>query len=88
MQVTVVTHYALNDPECISDYCYIELLLNGEPIIAYGDAYHAKGREKVEGFIDCLSWMIRTPLYNTYDDELNVTFEDVSDYDTGDVYIL
>lgn len=47
-----VTHYANEDPECISDYYSIELFLNGEKIRHFGDWYHDRGDTKCEAFIE------------------------------------
>lgn len=52
-----VTHYPDTDPECGSDYYDVELIdrATGKQIVAYGDAYHDRGSEKMDGFLDALT---------------------------------
>lgn len=59
--IEVVTHYLKEDPECLSDYSDVEVFINGEYIISFGDYYHDKGREKADAFVEgwnfCLKHM-------------------------------
>lgn len=58
--VTVITHFDKDeDPDCSGDYREIEIKIEDEFttwIETYGDAYHDRGKEKVEGFIDGLKY--------------------------------
>lgn len=55
MNVKVITHYKEEDVYFKDDYCDIEILIDGKPVIYFGDHYHDKGREKSKGFIEaCL----------------------------------
>lgn len=57
MKLTVVTHYCKDDPNFDSDYSDIEILdTEGNQIAIYGDYYHDKGLEKIDGFIDGIRW--------------------------------
>lgn len=71
----VTAHYPNTDPDMISDYYDIEIqvtLPEGRKIKkAYGDAYHDKGHEKTEGFVDCL--------YLLYGDRFPVEWVDKAD---------
>ena len=51
IEITQVIHFAKDDPDCFGDHVDIELIKDGEVIQNYGDYYHDKGQEKVEGFI-------------------------------------
>ncbi len=76
MILTVRTHYPQNDPNCDSDYSSIEILdSTGRVLQAYGDYYHDKGVEKVEGFLDAL---------RVFDMLDTVTREDVADAESWD----
>ena len=71
MQITVRMHYSVEDPECGSDYYSIEILdAAGKVLQSYGDAYHDKGWEKAEGFLDAM---------RAFDLLDTVTREDVAD---------
>ena len=55
--ITVTTHYQKSDTECGSDYCdvHIDVTVKDKRYhMDYGDAYHDKGHEKAEGFVDAL----------------------------------
>ena len=54
MTLTIITHYAENDPEFTSDYHSIGIYIDGELVREYGDSYHDKGKEKVEGYLNAL----------------------------------
>lgn len=56
-KITVILLYATDDPDCFSDYYGVEILQDGKIIQEYGDNYHDKGYEKMEGFFDALSWI-------------------------------
>lgn len=52
------TYYSQDDPECYEDYYGIALFDEmGEKIVEYGDHYHDKGEEKMEGFLDGMRYM-------------------------------
>lgn len=59
MKLKQVTHYPKSDPDCDGDYYDIELLSEtGMVIVEYGDYYHEKGEEKMEGFIEGVEWVL------------------------------
>jgi|GEM_PF-6372807 len=55
--VEIVTHFLKDDPECICDYTSVDILINGKRVEDYGDAYHDRGDEKVDGFLDALKFL-------------------------------
>lgn len=58
LNVTVITHYPTDDPDCGGDYANIDIVdAKGKTIAAYGDYYHDKGQEKVQGFLDALRYL-------------------------------
>jgi hypothetical protein len=72
LEVTVVvtTHYLKEDEDCLSDYCSVDISIDGIKIAEYGDAYHDRGREKSQGFIAAIqtfhpSWGVQ---YNSVAD--------------------
>lgn len=73
-KVRIVTHYAEDDPKFMGDYCGIKLYFDDDrvPTVAYGDSYHDKGQEKIQGWIDCLKYLT--------DYRLVVERENVADY--------
>jgi len=57
-KLIVVTHFRDDDKECWGDYCSIDILdEKGNLIETYGDYYHDKGDEKVQGFIDAIEYI-------------------------------
>lgn len=72
LPLTIRTHYSTDDPECYGDYHSIDLVdsVSGRVIQSYGDYYHDKGSEKVEGFLDGLRFLGVS---------VKVTREDVAD---------
>ncbi len=59
MKVKVVTHYAEDDTDFGGDYYSVDILDAGGNVIArFGDYYHDKGDEKVEGFIQGVNWIL------------------------------
>lgn len=56
MNVTVITHYAQDDPDCDGDYRAVTILVENVQVAEYGDYYHDKGRERAAGFIDGLTY--------------------------------
>lgn len=59
MKITVITHYAEEDTDFYGDYYSIEIVdEKGETIYFKGDWYHDNGKEKVEGFIDGLKYIL------------------------------
>lgn len=57
LNIEIITHYAEDDEEFNSDYYSIDLMINGKLAATYGDYYHDKGKEKVEGFFDALNYL-------------------------------
>ena len=59
MKLKIITHYAEEDVSCCFDYYSIEILdENGKSICFYGDSYHDKGKEKIEGFIAGVEYIL------------------------------
>lgn len=56
-QIDIIEHFAVDDPDCIGDYCSVEIRINNESVIEYDDDYHDKGQEKAQGFIDALKYL-------------------------------
>ena len=54
MLIEVVTHYHQDDVRCSSDYIDMEIFVDGEFVKSWGDDYHDKGHEKVEGFLEAV----------------------------------
>lgn len=56
--VTITTHYQKSDKKCWGDYYSVDVLVRadgGREFAAhYGDYYHDKGHDKVEGFLDAI----------------------------------
>ena len=50
-KIDVIQHYLTDDKDCIGDYCSVEVRINDESIIEYGDY----GTEMAEGFLDALN---------------------------------
>ena len=72
MKLKQVTHFHVDDPDCGGDYIDVELLdEQGNVIAEYGDYYHDKGDEKIEGFIDGVEWATG--------EKVNLEMKDVSD---------
>lgn len=59
IQIKIITHYLVDDPEFEGDYTQIEIFMNmglGHKLVkTYGDYYHDKGDEKAAGFMDGIS---------------------------------
>ena len=51
MDIKVVTHYPVSDPECHGDYWDIEMFIEGDLFLEFGDDYHNKGQAQVEGVL-------------------------------------
>ena len=43
-----------NDEDCMFDYTSIDVKIDGEEVVNYGDSYHDNGEDKVAGFLDAL----------------------------------
>ena len=56
-KLTIISRFDKNDENCSGDYCEVKLLIDEKLAITYGDYYHDKGSEKIEGFIDGLKWV-------------------------------
>lgn len=58
-EVKIITHYYY-DPEfegedqCNGDYAEVSIQVDGEEVRRYGDAYHERGEERAQGFIDAM----------------------------------
>lgn len=57
IKVEIVAHYVKNDEGMEGDYAAISVAVNGVKAAEYGDDYHDKGAEKVEGFVDALNFV-------------------------------
>jgi len=53
-KIDVIQHYLIDDKDCIGDYCSVEIRINDEIIIEYGDYYFDRGKERADGFLDAL----------------------------------
>ena len=57
MKILEITHYPKSDKKCWGDYWDVELQdEKGNTIAEFGDAYHDKGLDKAQGFIEGVSW--------------------------------
>lgn len=54
VKVEIVKHYAIEDIDCVGDFVYLEIFINGNFVRKYGDNYHDEGQAKSEGFCDAL----------------------------------
>ena len=74
--VRVHTRYPTDDPECMTDYCEVQIFLNEDdtPTRVYGDDYHDSGREKAAGFLDALR--------DVFGSDLEVESTKVADYES------
>ena len=77
MKIKKIIHYSEDDPEFSSDYTSIDLYINDKLVYTYGDYYHDKGQEKIEGFIDCIDYMVKEKLIKSYSLEI----ERLADYE-------
>lgn len=70
--IKVITHFPTDDPECDGDYYDVEVFDQcGTRIVAYGDGYHDRGEEKVDGLIAGLRY--------ESDEEIKVVRVDIAD---------
>lgn len=53
-KVKVVMHFPKWDTKYYGDYSSIDVYIDGQCVTTYGDYYHDKGLDKVEGFIEGL----------------------------------
>lgn len=51
-KIDVIWHYHKDDKKFLGDYWNIEVFIGQNKILEYGDDYHDKGQDKVNGFID------------------------------------
>ena len=58
--IEIIIHYCKDDPEYCGDYSSMELLIDGDIIAEYADAYHDHSQDKISGWIDCLQWVYGT----------------------------
>ena len=60
--ITVTTHYPKSDPKFQGDYYEVDVAVraaDGREFAAqYGDYYHDKGHDKVEGFVDAVQTIL------------------------------
>lgn len=69
----IVTHYFETDPRFLGDYTSVEVHLDGVKVVEYGDAYHDKGQDKAQGFVDAVKALVG-------EEHLNIQHERVADY--------
>ncbi len=72
-KIKVLTHYFEDDPTFIGDYTSVEVFLDDLKVVEYGDAYHDRGAQKADGFVDAVSH-----IYGA--DNCQVIREQVADY--------
>ncbi len=59
MKLKIVTHFTTDDPEFCADYYDIELFDESDELVTeFGDYYHDRGDDKVEGFIEGAEWAL------------------------------
>ena len=73
VRIKVVTHFPSEDLNFTSDYVRIEVFVEGFKAVEYGDSYHDKGQEKVQGFIDAYEY--------THPKKVVVTYNNLADED-------
>lgn len=57
------TYFMEDDEDFSGDYSWIELRRpNGELVVWYGDYYHDKGSEKMDGFLDGVKFALNRPI--------------------------
>ena len=71
-KIDVIEHYLTGDKGCIGDYCSVEIRINDESIIEYGDYYFDKGGQSAEGFLDALEYL---------GCEVKPSYENIPDYE-------
>ncbi len=69
----IVTHYFEEDSQFHGDYAGVEVLLDGAKLVEYGDAYHDRGLDKAQGFVDAVVSLLGAA-------NVAVTREQVADY--------
>jgi hypothetical protein len=79
MKIEIRTHYAKDDPDCISDYCSVELFVDDNLVKTYGDAYHDDGRIKARAFAEGIVFGHRPAHFQEGEPEVEET--QVADYD-------
>lgn len=52
IEITIVTHYEADDPECGRDYTEVDVYLDGALKKSFGDAYHDDGLVKAESWVE------------------------------------
>lgn len=73
-QLKIVTHYFRTDPQFLGDYTSVEIYLDAVKLVEYGDAYHDKGRDKAQGFVDAVTALVGA-------ENINMCHEQVADYE-------
>jgi hypothetical protein len=74
IDITILTHFDVEDEECGGDYFDVEVLDSNRKVLAsYGDYYHDKGEDKAEGFVEGLKAASKEPV--------NVIYKSVADRD-------
>lgn len=58
MKIEIVTNYCSDDPKFSGDFCEVDIYIDEQLVISYGDYYHDKGWEKVEGFLDAVGYLV------------------------------
>ena len=72
-RLTVVTHYAIDDPEYNRDYISTDLVDgHGNLLATFGDECNDKGDQKSEGFIECL---------RIYNPDMTIQYKKIADCD-------
>ena len=71
MNIKIITHYGKNDIECTGDYWEIDLVIDDKSHFYFGDDYHERGMDKVEGFLRAAKYFVG------YD--INIEREEVAD---------
>ena len=66
MKATIITHFEDIDSDCDGDYFSVDVLIDDELVIEYGDWYHDNGAEKAGAFIKGIEYALRTKLEIKY----------------------
>jgi hypothetical protein len=75
MKYKLVTYYPKSDEDFDGDYVSVALFdENGKEIVSYGDYYHDKGDEKMEGFIDGLKYILGQDIVIEEEDEFDPSY--------------
>ena len=79
MDIVIRTHFMRDDPKCEWDYTRVEVIIDGDIVRNYGDAYHDRGAIRADAFVEGFKFSFcgcQSP-----DPKFNLTYEEVADDD-------